>query len=164
MICGVNSAQKKSFYRNRLAPALQHQFDLLVEASREEILDLIEEIQLLRQVAGDAAELYSHATVKSDRSASMVLHSSHLMREALNDVVQAVAVIKKIDKATPKFDKIFINHIADIVGNIVPTQYIPQIHAELMNLSEEYDNPRSSFCPPPDRTALLMDLTVPTDN
>lgn len=177
MICANDTInehkQRRSFYRERMQPALRVQFDALLNAAREEILDLLEEIQILRQTAGDIVELYglavqAHQLTPNERTAGALLHCSSLLRDAVNDVVEAIAIAKKLDQRNSTDERmlsIFVGQISAVIADTCPDNIAQRLYNELQNTIEHWNqNDQSLPVLSPDKATLLMDSTIPHAN
>lgn len=174
MIAPIPQPHKRSFYREHLTPTLRRNFDTILEASRDEQLELFEEIALLRHCVADIVELYSaaHSLPFSENKAQVVLHTSHILRDCVNDVVNAVATAKKFASkdAIPQFN-FFIQQISAIVAQEADIKTADRINNHLLNIIEHigekpklFDTETARSVLAPDKTALLMDATVPHMN
>jgi hypothetical protein len=177
-----------SFYRERLAPNIVKSFDAILEASRDDQLEILEEIALLRECAGHTVELYSkarevHFEKGTAATSQMVLHCALMMREALNEVIKAVEIAKKLDNASKNKLNItsfsfFIGRVMHIVNDALGNNLdaVGQINSGLEQLITDFDDElhnQTKSTPVdiinasvlrPDQTVLLMDATIPKTN
>ena len=185
-----NKFPRRSFYRSHLAPIVVKAFDEFLEASREDQLEILEEIALLRETASHTVELYSaarelHHQSPSQQTAAMVLQTSVIMREALNEVVKAVEVAKKLDIAGRNkigissftyFISQMMHIVNDAIGDTPDGERIAhKIGEGLTNLTVDMDELlehgggtgrqnviATSYTP--DMACRSMDMTVPDVN
>jgi hypothetical protein len=155
----------------------------MLECSRVEQLEVLEELALLRDACGSVVEMYAwaretHAQKNNETSAELVLRTGLMMREALNEVISAVAIAKKSDSLSkksmsPAQFNFVIAELSQTIGesfdhaNPTEVQIFEKVSAQLNKyfLASENDLQESgtatSFVSSPSDDVLEMDSTVP---
>jgi len=103
------------FYSKRLGPTLTARLEELTGAAPSEQLSLLEELSLMRVLAGDTVALYD-AAVGTEKT-ELVANAGMLLRDALRQVADMCEKAARVDALAK--DKISIHHLSFVVNQIV---------------------------------------------
>jgi hypothetical protein len=123
---------RPSFYANFLKPALRESLNYLAAASPQEQLNLYEELQLVRSVAGHAVQMYAEAVELlaaaplDIRVRAMVFETGEAMKSHLRDVVDIAEKIARIENGAK--DKVSIAQLHFFLDSILRCSH--QVYAD----------------------------------
>src|SRR3990172_6587465 len=128
-----NKFPRRSFYRSHLAPIVVKAFDEFLEASREDQLEILEEIALLRETASHTVELYSAARElqhqsPSQQTAAMVLQTSDGERIAHK-------IGEGLTNLTVDMDELLEHGGGTGRQNVIATSYTPDMACRSMDMT-----------------------------